>query len=49
MKTVIGLLIVCAFMGFIAFISTMVALYLLCKDIDIDDVIVEEDNYESKS
>jgi hypothetical protein len=24
-----------------------VALYLLCKDIDIDDVIIEEDNYES--
>lgn len=49
MKTVIGLLIFCAFMGFIAFLSTLVALYFICKDIDIDDVMMEEDNYESES
>ena len=42
MKAIIGLLIFCSFMVFIAFVSTMVALYLVCKDIDIDDVMMEE-------
>ena len=43
MKAIISLLIFCAFMGFIAFVSTSVALYLLCKDIDIDDVTMEDE------
>ena len=42
-----GMLILCVCFGIIGFIGMSVALYLLCKDIDIDDVMMEEDNYES--
>lgn len=43
MKAMIGLLIFCAFIGFIAFMGTTIALYLLCKDLDIDDVTMEDE------
>lgn len=38
MGAIVGLMIICLIFGFIAFVSTMVAMYLLYKDIDIDEI-----------
>jgi hypothetical protein len=44
MKTIMGMLILCVCFGIIGFIGMSVALYLLCKDIDIDDVMMGEED-----
>ena len=43
MSTIIGMLIICTLFGLVAFMSLAVALYMVYKDIDIDDVTMEDE------
>ena len=43
MSAIVGLLVFCTLVAIVSFIGTSVALYLLCKDIDIDDVTMEDE------
>ena len=43
MSAIIGMMILCAIFGIIALLSLMLALHLMYKDIDIDDVTMEDE------
>ena len=43
MSTIIGMMIVCAIFGLVAFLALWFALCMVYKDIDIDDVTMEDE------
>ena len=43
MGAIIGMMILCAIFGLVAFLALWVALYMVYKDIDIDDVTMEDE------
>lgn len=43
MSALVGMLIICTLFGLVAFMSLAVALYMVYKDIDIDDVTMEDE------
>ena len=44
MNAITGMMILCIIFALVSFMALSVALCLLCKDLDIDDVTIEEND-----